>query len=93
MNRKDQIDNDTAKMWVDIIRKSFRGETINEERAERACGHWMAHSRKMIVSKTPEEYYSRHERRPAPDRTDRLWTIAIIVILFVAGALAGAIAP
>jgi hypothetical protein len=73
----------------------LRPKTINaEERAQKACGHWMAHSRKpWIVGKTPEEYYSRHERRPAPDRTDRLWTIAIIVILFVAGALAGAIAP
>ena len=71
---------------------------IDHLAAERARVHAIAALAKIrtharIQSMTPEQYYTRHERRPAPDRTDRLWTIAIIVGIFVAGALAGAIAP
>jgi len=57
MNRKDQINEDTARMWVDIIRKTLRGETINEERAERACGHWHARdARNRTLEQDREEW-------------------------------------
>ena len=98
-SRQSRINHDTARMWVDIIRKTLRGETINAEtRAEQACGHWMQRTarRKASVLRgnwamTPSDYYSRHERRPAWQRTDTWWTVGIVVGLFVAGAVAGAI--
>jgi len=77
MNRNDRINQDTAKMWIDIIRKSFRGETINEERAERACGHWIARDAR---NRTLEQ-----------DRAEWLAIKWILLGVVVFGTLAGAI--
>ena len=95
-SRQPRINHDTAQMLRTIYQ---RPHMINaEERAERACGHWMQRTarRKASVLRgnwamTPSDYYSRHERRPAWQRADTWWTVAIVVGLFVAGAVAGAI--
>ena len=97
-SRQSRINHDTAQMLRTIYQ---RPHTINaEERAEQACGHWMQRTarRKASVLRgnwamTPSDYYSRHERRPAWQRTDTWWTVGIVVGLFVAGAVAGAVAP
>ena len=66
-----------------------RQSRINHDTAQmlRAYGR----QRRIIQCMTHAEYASRHERRPAWQRADTWWTVAIVVGLFVAGAVAGAI--
>ena len=82
-----QVDRDTARMLCDVY---LRPKTINERRAEDACGHWMQRTarRKASIMRgnwamTPSDYYSRHERREPLSRRESV-VFAIAFIFFVA---------
>ena len=89
-SRQSRINHDTARMWVNIIRKTLRGETINAEtRAEQACGHWQRTARRKASmlrgnwAMTPTDYYSRHEHREPLTKRERV-VFAVAFIVFVA---------